>query len=119
MRNVKVNKNELMQILVNNRIEHLAKYDEAVEDYVLLALKVSKDNLKLAKQCDLDQLKKTKSLPPAPVSYEESYNRNIRMLELSVDETIELEEQLFNQLVLDEWSWKNAFTASTLSYKAV
>jgi hypothetical protein len=41
------------------------------------------------------------------------------MLELSVEDTIELEEDVFNQLVLDEWTWKNAFVASNSLYKTL
>ena len=39
------------------------------------------------------------------------------MLELSVEDIIEVEEDVFNQLVLDEWQWKRSFTASAMSYK--
>ena len=31
----------------------------------------------------------------------------------------ELEEDIFNQLVLDEWSWKNSFTATSALYKTI
>jgi hypothetical protein len=40
-------------------------------------------------------------------------------LELSVEDTIEVEEDVFNQLVLDEWAWKNAFVASGALYKSI
>ena len=118
MKTVKINKIQLLQILRDNKEKHLTDYEESVEDYVVLALKIAKDNLKVAKICDLDQLKRNRSLPNPPICFEDTYNRNIRMLELSVDDVIELEEQLFNQLVLDEWAWKQAFTTSSLSYKA-
>ena len=44
---------------------------------------------------------KIKAHPSAPNSYEDSYKRAIRMLELSIDEVIEIEEDVFNQLVLE------------------
>jgi len=120
MKNVNINKTVLLQILRDNKEKHLADYAEAVEDYMSLALKIAKDNLKIAKICDLDQLKRNKPLPSPPECFENDYNRSIRMLELIVleDVTIEIEEHLFNQLVLDEWQWKQTFTNLSLSYKA-
>jgi hypothetical protein len=41
------------------------------------------------------------------------------MLELSVEKEIEVEEDVFNQLVLDEWHWKNQFIASASLYKTL
>ena len=55
----------------------------------------------------------------APQSYEAEYTRAMRMLELSVDDTIEVEQDVFNQLVLDEWHWKMSFTASNTMYKSL
>jgi hypothetical protein len=40
------------------------------------------------------------------------------MLELSVDEVLEVEEDVFNQLVLDEWGWKHNFAATSAMYKS-
>jgi len=119
MRSVKVEKSELMSILQENKKKHIKEYDEAVKDYKKAALKVAKEHVELAKSGDLDQIAKIKAMPQRPFSYEDSYNRAIRMMELSVDNVIELEEQIFNQLVLDEWSWKNAFVATGALYKTI
>lgn len=119
MRSVKVEKSELMSILQENKKKHIKEYDEAVKDYKKAALKVAKEHVDLAKSGDLDQIAKIKAMPQRPFSYEDSYNRAIRMMELSVDNVIELEEQIFNQLVLDEWSWKNAFVATGALYKSI
>lgn len=119
MRSVKVNKSELMQILQDNKKKHIKEYEESVKDYKKAALKVAKEHVELAKSGDLDQIAKIKAMPQRPTSYEDSYNRAIRMMELSVDEIIELEEQIFNQLVLDEWSWKHTFTATGALYKTI
>lgn len=119
MRSVKVNKTELMEILQTNKKKHIKEFDESVKDYKKAALKVAKEHVELAKTGDLDKIAKIRAMPQRPSSYEDSYNRAIRMMELSVDEIIELEEQIFNQLVLDEWSWKTAFTASGALYKSI
>jgi len=119
MRSVKVNKAELLEIVNKNKIKHVKEFDESVKDYKKAAIKVAKEHVELAKTGDLEQIAKIRAMPSRPVSYEDSYTRAIRMLELSIDDVIELEEQIFNQLVLDEWQWKHAFTASTALYKSI
>ena len=117
MNAIKMNRLELLGLVQANKIKHIAEFDESVEDYKRLVLQSSTANLKLAKTASLEEFKKIKSLPSAPVSYELSYARAIRMLELSVDEIIEVEEDVFNQLVLDEWSWKRSFVMANSTYK--
>lgn len=117
MRSVKINKTELLDIVRKNKEKHAADYAESVEDYKAAALKVTQTNLKLAKSGDVEQIAKIKGMPQKPVSYDDAYNRAIRMLELSVEDVIEVEEDIFNQLVLDEWDWKHQFVASASLYK--
>jgi hypothetical protein len=118
MNAIKMNRLELLEIVRANKITHVAEFLEAVEDYKKLVLQIAAANAKLAKTGDLEQFKKMKALPSAPTSYEDSYKRAIRMLELSVEEIIEVEEDVFNQLVLDEWSWKRQFTVANTMYKS-
>lgn len=117
MNAIKMKRTELLVIVRENMAKHVKEYLEAVEDYKKLVLKQCTDNLKVAKSGDLDTFQKIKTLPPRPNSYESSYKRAIRMLELSIEDVIEVEEDVFNQLVLDEWSWKNSFTTSNSLYK--
>lgn len=117
MHDVKVNRTELLDIVRKNKEKHIAEFNEAVSDYLEVVIKITGENLGLAETRNFDQLAKIKSIPAPPTSYESSYARSIRMLELSVDEIVELDEHTFNQLVLDEWQWKQMFTTSNLSYK--
>ena len=118
MRDVKVNKEELLDIVRTNKEKHSKEYLEAVEDFKKAAINIAETNLKLAQTGDTEKIAKFKQLPSKPVSYEDSYTRAIRMLELSVDSVIEVEEHIFNQLVLDEWQWKQNFAVTSASYKA-
>ena len=117
MNSIKMKRIELLDIVRANLGTHITEFNESVEDYQRLVLQSTTANLKLAKTASLDEFKKIKSLPSAPTSYEDSYKRAIRMLELSVEDIIEVEEDVFNQLVLDEWQWKRAFTVSNATYK--
>lgn len=118
MNKVKINKNELLDIVRQNKEKHIKEYNEAVEDFKKAVIKVAEENLELAKSGDLDNINKMKSVPIRPASYETSYTRAIRMLELSVDETIELATTDFDQLVLDEWQWKATFSSMNSTYKS-
>ena len=83
-----------------------------------MVLAVTKENLKLAKTGNLSKFKHIKVLPAAPHSYENSYDKSIRMLELSIDEVIEIDARTFNELVLDDWTWKQTFSTTNSSYKS-
>ena len=119
MESVKINRKQLLAIIVENRAKHVSEYNESVEDYKAGVVKLAKENLKLANSGELEKIARIKAAPQAPVSYEDNYNRAIRMLELSVDDVIELQEHDFGQLVLDEWAWKRTFTAMSASYKSL
>lgn len=119
MRSVKVEKAELLKIVRDNQKKHVKEFDESVKDYKKAAIKVAKEHVELAKTGELDKISKIKAMPAAPTSYEKDYDRAIRMLELSVEDTIELESDVFNQLVLDEWHWKHQFTVSSALYKTL
>jgi hypothetical protein len=125
MNAVKINRLQLLDIVRENLIKHISDYNEAVDDYKALAIKIAKentkiarDNLKLVEAATMDKLVAFKAMPAKPTSYETEYKRAIRMIDLSVEDVIEVEEDVFNQLVLDEWSWKRAFTTSNAMYKS-
>lgn len=117
MHQVKIDRKELLNIVQANREKHISDFNEAMKDYKQAVLKTAESNLKLAQTSDLEKINKIKNSPQCPTSYENNYSRAIRMLELSVETVIELSNDVFNQLVLDEWSWKNSFTTMSASYK--
>lgn len=119
MNSVKMKRDELLAIVRENKIKHMSEYLESVSDYKKLVLKIANDNLNLAVTGDLAKIKGTMMVPSAPHSYENDYARAARMLELSVDDIIEIEDSVFNQLVLDEWHWKHSFTSSIAAYKSM
>lgn len=126
MENIQINRTTLLEILQTNRAQHIKEYEEAVVDHKALSIKVAKENAKQMKANVkavnagklYQHLTGLKNGPQAPTSHEKEYNRAIRAVELDVRETIELQEDVFNQLVMDEWTWKEAFTVSNTTYKA-
>lgn len=119
MRSVKVNRKDLLVIVRENKQKHIKEYDESVADYKTAAVKVAAEHVELAATGDLEKIAKIRAMPQRPMSYEKEYDRAIRMLELSVEKEIEVEQDVFNQLVLDEWHWKNQFIASASLYKTL
>lgn len=115
MRNVKIEREKLLAIVTENKAKHITEYTEAVIDYKLAVTKVCTFNIS---EIEASRIDKLKEVPNQPTSYENSYVRAIRMLELSADSIIEVDELTFNQLVLDEWQWKNSFTTSNSFYKS-
>lgn len=118
MKSVKMNKIELLGIVRENKAKHILAYKEAVNDYIDAARNIVNYNVDKINQGTVESIAKCKSMPAAPKSYEDEYSRAIRMLELSVEDTIDLESDIFNQLVLDEWSWKNQFSLMASTYKS-
>ena len=118
MDSVKMNKLKLLEIVKDNLRKHVSEFEESVQDYRKAVLKLCQENLEIAESGDTKKFKDLKHPPVAPISYENSYKRAIRMLELSIEDTIEVEEDVFNQLVLDEWDLKHSLSASTAMYRA-
>lgn len=127
MNSVKINRVELLQIVRENLAKHQADYLEATEDYKVAAAKIAESNIKIAKSnqkillqtFDVKNMKPFEHYTPIQRSYESDYKRAERMLQLSIEENIDVEEDVFNQLVLDEWSWKQQFVASSTMYKTM
>ena len=118
MRSVKINKVELLGIVRENKSKHILEYKEAVDDFIEAARNIVNYNVDKINEGTVEAIAKCKPVPNAPLSYEDEYSRAIRMLELSVENEIELEADVFNQLVLDEWTWKNNFAMMASTYKA-
>jgi hypothetical protein len=114
MHSVKIKRNELLEIVRQNKEKHVKEFNEAVEDFKKAVVKVSEENIALVNEGKIE----LKATPHKPVSYETSYTRAIRMLELSVDTEIELDLHDFDQLVQDEWQWKQTFSTMNSTYKS-
>ena len=107
----------LLAKIKENRNKHAAEYVEAVKEYRQKLREVLKAKLK-----DIDASEST-SVPggsisvPEPRCYLSEYDQFIDMLEMTKDETTSLSIAMFNQLVRDQWSWKQDFELTKASYK--
>lgn len=115
MKNLKFNKIELLETIKQNRETHRAIFEEAYDGFY----KALVSQLDKMKEAALAQKKVSMYVGlTEPVDQTETYDKVIRMLELSTDDEITLDEREFGQYILDEWSWKGQFITSNALYAA-
>lgn len=111
MKTVKVSKDELIKKITENRDSHKKLLEEALEGYQKLAVKKLESKIRAVKAG-----KKVRSITfDIPQDYSKDYDRALKMLEMSVDKEIELDQNEFRQYVMDEWGWKQQFLMSYAS----
>jgi hypothetical protein len=108
-----INKLELFNILVENRERHRdtflraqAGYRERMIEEFERRLKDARDGLRIDTSFGM----------PVPEDHTDDYDREIRMLEMEIDDTIRLSAHEFDRYVMDNWGWKASFTMSNAPY---
>lgn len=113
MKTIKMSKTDLLDKIKENRDKHEALYLEAIEGYkdsLVKTLKKMLANAKANKEVEhFLTLEK-------PVNNLKDYDRAIAMLEVTIDTVIELDQNEFSNLFLDQWVWKDAFMATNSTY---
>lgn len=123
MNNIRIRKKELLKIVKDNYKKHSSEYNIIITNYKDYVVKLAKTNLDLAKSGDLNLIAQMKAIPSVPTFHGDCYMRVVRMLELSVDNDgifnldVNLNEQEFSELVMDEWDWKKEFNSTFKTYK--
>jgi len=114
MNTVKVAVSDLLKHLTANREAHIAEFNESMVGYREAVIKAFAQSLKKAKANE--DVAHTIEVV-RPISYLESYDEAIAMLEWTVDKEVELDRSQFKQYVQDEWVWKQAFVRTAGMYK--
>jgi len=113
MDTIKVSKTSLLGIIKKNRDNHRAIYEEAFEGYrgeCIRILEQNLDNLKSGKRVVVSFFEQ------APQDHTKDYDLAIRMLEMSVDNEVELDQREFMNYVDDNWAWKQQWVGSNAKY---
>jgi len=108
MREVTVNKAELIEILEDNRETHEADFERAMEGYYIEA--VERHEVALAAAKKKDGLVPHVNLQ-IPQSHDEDYARALGMLRMDISTTITIDEHEYRNFVEDEWDWKQQWYA--------
>lgn len=113
---IRVKKNALLEKIRENRAEHRAIFEKAVEGY--------KDFVIANLDRRIERLRQGKAIEETlyfavPQDHTDDYDRVIGMLEMSLDEELELEESLYRMYVDNNWAWAQNFATSNASYTAL
>lgn len=112
---VKVRVAELKATIAENREAHRAMFLEAQGKY--RARMVEELDRMLTDARTGRRIRRAVSMPE-PEDHTADYDRIIRMLEMSVDDEIELDEGDFSRYVMDQWEWARSFASNTMMYVA-
>lgn len=111
---VKVNRDKLLDTLQKNREKHVAIFNEARDNYRIVVVSTLR---KRASEIEAGEKIDTYFNLPVPTSYEKDYARAIQMVTWAENDTIELDEEDFQNYVNDEWHWKQSFASTTSNYR--
>jgi hypothetical protein len=110
---ITVKKDELLETLRKNRETHAGEYKEARAGYEKEFIAELKKHLALAESGKDFIMVVTLSIPE---DHTGDYDKVIRMLEWSVNDTVFVTEREFSQYVLDEWNWTHHTKAVNSAY---
>jgi hypothetical protein len=107
-------KTELTKTIQKNRDGHRAEFEEAMKGYEEEATK----SLGRILQAIKDGKRPVISLyMTIPEDHTKDYDRVLKMLAMSQEGNIELDEDDFAQYVQDDWGWKKTFETTNALYK--
>jgi hypothetical protein len=110
MKEVTVNKQELLTILRQNRADHRAIFEEALDGFARTAERLLQQRLDLLRA---GQRRTVQVILPVPEDHTTDYDRAIKMVEMSVGDTLTLAERDFAQYVMDDWGWQREFISNS------
>lgn len=115
MKQIRVEKVKLLEILKKNRSEHRGIFIEAQKKFRQVAIKALDAQLKAARSGKPFVLTNLAVLE-APQDHTADYDRSIQMLEMSVDDSITVDEREFQNYVQDIWQWSREWAVSNMRY---
>jgi len=116
---MKYPKGQLLEKLKSNRDEHVVKFGTALVAYREATTAACKKLLEMVEKDENVDHSKVLAKLQRPENHVKHYDRVIQMLELTSDAEIELSQEVFTQIVLDDWDWKSrldAIISSNSSY---
>jgi hypothetical protein len=115
MRDITVEKHELVAKVKENREAHRAIFLEAVEGYRAEAVRQLEAHIERIKDGHLPEVR---VVLPAPSDHTADYDRVLAMLDWETAATIKIAEEDFAAYVMDDWHWKRQFLTTNSAYSA-
>lgn len=110
---IRVNRDEVLKRLKDNRSRHTEIVAEARKGYVAKAKEVLSKKLKQLEQGKVVSLTVRLAVP---LDYTEVYDTAIQMLSMHQEDTLEMDGAQVRCLVMDEWDWTKNWALSNGSY---
>lgn len=110
---IQLDKEELLQILHENRDKHRDAFEHALAGYkkALLA-----DLNAMVYQLDQGKIPDVRIRYARPADHTRDYDRVIQMVQMHQGDYFSLEESDFAQFVRDDWAWKRQWVSSNSGY---
>lgn len=113
MRTVRIDRDEFVAKVQENRDSHRSVFERAVEGYRERWVEELERRLNdVRRGRAIDQYFRL----PEPEDHTDDYDRILTMARMSVDEVVELSEDEFAMFVMDQWSWKHDFARTASMY---
>lgn len=114
MKTVKIRKAELKAIVAKNATKHQTELKEAWDGYTKTCIEAFEGLLARFKNGEKVTDIYLHERPPE--DHTKDYDRVLKMIDMSVDTEIELDQNDFSRYVLDEWEWKEMWAVSNSKY---
>jgi hypothetical protein len=108
-----IHRDDLVQILKDNRARHAETYQEAVRAYTARRIKLLKEEEARLREGDIEA---HFVALPRPEQHIGDYDTVIDMMERNLSQDVVLEFEEYQHMVMDRWHWSGAFAANTVSY---
>ena len=109
---IKVDKQELIEKLKENRINHADMYIKAHNAFMIQSIKDLRNAIQKFKNGNVIH----NVIFDEPKSHDSEYETVIRMLEMSVDKEVTISMSEFKSFVQDDWDWKKGFVMNATKY---
>lgn len=113
MKTVRIKKSQLVEILTQNRDNHRKLFNDAFEGYRKECMEILAENLDALRR---GEQRRVKFYEQAPEDHTPDYDTVLRMLDMSVDDVVELDQRSFAQYVEDDWGWRENWSSSNSKY---
>lgn len=110
MEKIEVKKAELLAVLQQNRDDHRAIFEEALEGF---RVNVEAELGRWLVDIRAGKRSSVYVSMSVPKDHTSDYNRAVKMIEMSIGDTVVLSETDFAQYVMDDWGWQAQFLSNT------
>jgi hypothetical protein len=112
--NITLDKQIALEILLNNKKEHIEIYKKALEGW---KVEMEKHSLLLSEWATNSGKNEERPKEPSkPVSYEKTYDELIQKLEYHALDLIEVPDYEFDQIINNNFGWMSNFLSTSSMY---